>query len=227
MRLRPTLLILTLALLASSQASAQIYTCTAEDGTRVFSDQKCGPDAKVVPNISSRRAPSSSANSNAPKPTPAATRAPVVRTSPEELESLATACNAGDVKACNEWTRSGGPKQLKANEQKLEQSCETGSLEACEERYCSAGATQQCRAKVFAAAGASGGNWYLRRMGARDASGASTYFVRCLADGDLHMRDIVLTCAANAGPTRCQGPEAASAAPTMSQAAANSCQSSP
>jgi hypothetical protein len=42
-------LLLVAGLLAASAGVAQIYTCKAEDGSRVFSDQRCGDDATVVP----------------------------------------------------------------------------------------------------------------------------------------------------------------------------------
>ena len=46
----PWLIVLALVAI-STNVEAQIYTCKGKDGTRIFSDEKCGPDAKVVPNI--------------------------------------------------------------------------------------------------------------------------------------------------------------------------------
>ena len=150
-------------LLWGYQAHGQIYTCTAADGSRVFSDEKCGPDAKVVKGIETRR---KSTRSKSP---------PVPPKSPEELDQLLTACNAGDGAACMTWTKGGGPNQLKAEEKELEASCEAGSLSACEERYCRDGATAQCREHVMSLATVSGESWYLRYQRKLDAASPTTY----------------------------------------------------
>jgi hypothetical protein len=82
--------------LIASQANAQIYTCVAEDGTRVFSDEKCGPDAKVVPGITTKK-----------RTQPGESRGKPDRTvrPPEELDQLLRECNEGDMKACMDARR--------------------------------------------------------------------------------------------------------------------------
>jgi Domain of unknown function (DUF4124) len=197
-------------------ANAQIYTCTAEDGTRVFSDERCGPDAKVVPGIGTFKK-----RSNATKP--AANTAKPVPKSEAELQALSVRCDAGDTQACNEWTRSGGPAALRGQEGKLEQACEGGSLPACEERYCRDGATKECRARVRQTAQASGTHWYLRAMGTRETDGSTRYEVRCLREADLATHDIALTCGGTAGPHRCRASDAAQGFATMSEAASRVC----
>lgn len=205
-----------LALLAPAAVRAQIYTCTAPDGTRVFSDKRCGADAKVVRGIDT-----SKKRSGTTKPGPITTKAEPK--SDIELQMLSVRCDRGDAQACNEWTRSGGPASLRANERKLEQDCDAGRLAACEERYCGDGATKECRARVQQTATASGPQWYLRGTPKRQVDGSTTYAVRCLQEGDLAMQDIELSCAANAGPQRCRASDAAQGGATMSAAAAQRC----
>src|SRR5690606_23742255 len=84
----------------ATQAGAQIYTCTAEDGTRIFSDEKCGPDAKIVPGITTKRRASGAQTRQQQR----------VTLPPQELERLIGECNDGDIKACNEWTHGGRPE---------------------------------------------------------------------------------------------------------------------
>lgn len=184
------------ALLGSVAVDAQIYTCTAKDGTRIFSDERCGPDAKVVPNIStSKRPPSKSGASTArPKIEPKSTA---------ELDVLLEQCNAGDMKACNTWTRAGGPNSLKEKEQTAEKACEAGSLADCEYRYCNGALNDECRARVLQAAKVAGGNWYLRDTGQPQADGSTRYDVRCIPASARIIRDVVVTCSAKAGPDRC------------------------
>lgn len=203
-----------LALPAASPA--QIYMCTGPDGTRVYSDQRCGADAKVVPGMGSTRKRSDVTKSRG------ATVKPTVK-SASELQALSTRCDEGDAQACNEWTRSGGPALLKANEGKLEQSCQAGKLEACEERYCRDGATQDCRARVKETAPASGIDWYLRSTGTRQPDGSMQYAIRCMPAGDLAIKDVSISCAAKAGPQRCSTADGARRAATISEAAAAVC----
>jgi hypothetical protein len=175
MRLTTTKYLLLLAVVWSSPSvEAQIYTCTAPDGTRVFSDERCGPDAKIVPGITTKkRTTNTGVASSKPK------RA--VRTS-EELEQLIAQCNAGDNKACTEWTHGGGPNYLREQERKAGLACEGGSLPDCEQRYCQDGMTEECRNRVMQAASVSGDSWYLRSQRTlRD--GGSAYDVRCVSPG--------------------------------------------
>ena len=85
-------------------SEAQIYTCKGKDGSRVFSDEKCGPDAELVKGDYSK-----------PKrPPPKGTSAKPVKTRrpASELEQLMLACDGGDMKACSAWTMGGGPELL-------------------------------------------------------------------------------------------------------------------
>lgn len=180
----------------SAVVDAQIYSCRGEDGTRIFSDEKCGPDAKVVPNITT--------NKPAKKSTPTApARAKVEPKSAAELDTLLTQCNAGDMTACTTWTKSGGPGSLKEKERKSEQACEAGSLVACEERYCNGGASDECRSRVLQVAKVAGESWYLRDTGLPQADGSTRYNVRCVPQGVRIIRDITILCAAKAGPGKC------------------------
>jgi hypothetical protein len=181
------------ALQASVAIEAQIYTCTAKDGTRIFSDERCGPDAKVVPNISTNR----------PGPKATTARPKVEPKSPAELATLLQSCNAGDMAACNTWTKAGGPSSLKDKERKAEQACESGSLADCEYRYCNGGVNQECRARVLQAAKVAGDNWYLRDTGKPQPDGSTRYSVRCVPPGVRVIRDVAVICAAKAGPTKC------------------------
>lgn len=199
-------------LLWGFEAHGQIYTCTAPDGSRIFSDEKCGPDAKIVQGIETRRK-SSTSKPKAP---------PVSPKSPEELERLLAACNAGDGAACMTWTKGGGPNQLKAQEKELEASCEAGSLPACEERYCRDGATAQCRERVMSVATVSGDSWYLRYQRKPDATSPTTYEVRCIPEGSRAIRDVTIACAAVAGPERCRAGQGA-AFPRLDAAASSAC----
>src|SRR5262245_5870125 len=144
------------ALVASAPARAQIYTCTAADGSKVFSDEKCGPDAKKVtlspPQVASARpAPAKAqpkslppaekpqtaqqkAGLKPPTTTAAPTKKPVATPKqPWELEALLASCNEGNMKACSEWTHGGGTKLLREKEQQAQAQCASGSLAACEE----------------------------------------------------------------------------------------------
>jgi hypothetical protein len=206
-----TLLVLSL-LLASSQAPAQIYTCTAPDGTRVFSDKRCGDDAKLVKGITTTKRSSSTAS-----------RAPAPRKSAAELEALLKQCNAGDNTACMAWTKGGGPAELKAHEKELQAECESGSIRACEERYCRDGATRECRNRVMQLATLSGESWYLRFQQKNQADGPTTYSVRCLDTTNRSLKDVTISCAASAGPERCRSEIAEEAFPRLDAAASNTC----
>jgi Domain of unknown function (DUF4124) len=205
-------LLLTGACLMHATARAQIYTCTAEDGTRVFSDERCGPDAKVVPGVTSKKRPAASAAS--------ASRVRKVAKPPAELEQLSSRCNAGDMKACKEWTLGGGPDLLKEKERKAELDCEAGSLAACEERYCRDGVDPDCRARVLRTARLAGENWYLREEERGRSDGRTRYRVRCVPQG-ASARDITIECAPYASPDRCSIAQQRFA--RLDQAAAQSC----
>jgi Domain of unknown function (DUF4124) len=187
------------ALYVSAGLEAQIYTCTAKDGTRVFSDERCGPDAKVVPNIStSKKSPAKTTASGTATPRPK-----VEPKNTAELHDLLEKCNAGDMSACNTWTRAGGPNSLREKEQAAEKACEAGSLSDCEYRYCNGAISDECRARVLQAAKVAGENWYLRDTGKPQADGSTRYDVRCIPAGARTMRDVVMACSGKAGPNRC------------------------
>lgn len=176
---------------AWSNVHAQIYTCTAEDGTRIFSDERCGPDAKIVPGISTKK-----------RSTRSAARPERAPKEPAELEELLARCNAGDMTACKEWTHGGGPNYLREQEQKAGLACEGGSLRDCERRYCLDGMTPQCRTRVLQAAKVSGETWYLREQRPQ-ANGATAYDIRCALEGEREVRDSTVSCAGPPGPERC------------------------
>jgi hypothetical protein len=201
-------------MLVSAGARAQIYTCVAEDGSRVFSDQRCGPDAKVVPGISKGKP--------AQKAPTGARPAKVTRTR-EELDQLTEQCDAGDMKACTEWTLGGGPGLLRENERRAEAECEAGSLRACEERYCRERVDADCRSRVQRTAQLAGDTWYLREEMKRDNDGTTRYAIRCIPPDARESRDITLTCSALAGPSRCYLSDSQQGYPRLANAAAAHC----
>jgi hypothetical protein len=203
-------------LLASAGAQAQIYTCKGKDGSTVFSDQKCGPDAKVVKGSSSKKP------SNAKKPAAAPT--PRVQRSPEELDALLERCDAGDTKSCNAWTLGGGPNLLREQELKAELDCEAGSLAACEERYCREGMSDECRERVIRTARLAGDTWYVRSEDRKREDGTTRYGIRCTAKG-AKTRDITITCAGSASPNRCFLSDPQRGHPRLDSAAAAYCSS--
>lgn len=191
----PAWILLAAVLLAWSSSEAQIFECAGKDGSRVFSDKRCGPDARVVqPTLKPKKAPSTKAAS----PKPVKSRKP-----PEELEQLSLACNGGDMKACTDWTMSGGPELLRDQERKAEQECEAGSLAACEERYCREGLDADCRARVQRTARLAGDTWYLRDETRNSDTGLTKYLVRCIPEGAREFRDVLISCSGEAGPNRC------------------------
>lgn len=199
--------------LFAADVSAQIYTCTAEDGTRVFADEKCGPDAKIVPGISTKkRAKSGETGSGKPR----------VTLPPAELERLLKACNSGDMEACTEWTHGGGPNQLRQEERHAGLACESGSLEDCERRYCADGITDECRRRVLSVAKITGGTWYLRSQRPL-AQGGVSYEVRCAMEGVRDIRDVTIECTGLAGPNRCELTGASQRFARLDQAAAAYC----
>jgi hypothetical protein len=204
------------ALLAHAQAHGQIYTCTAEDGTRIFSDERCGPDAKVVPGFeTSKRAP-------AAKSTTTTTRPAKSQKSASELADLDKKCVAGETRACTEWSLGGGPNLLREQERQSELACEKGSLEACEERYCRDGIDEECRERVLLNAKITGETWYLREQHGQ-SDGSTQYRIRCLTTGSGAVRDITLVCAALAGPNRCTVSNSQQTFSRFDQAAAGMC----
>ena len=198
------------AVLLSGQVCAQIYTCVAPDGTRIFSDEKCGPDAKVVKGITSRKR---SAATPAPASQPK---------TPAELEQLLKSCNSGDEKACMSWTKGGGPAELREKEKELASGCDAGSLEDCEQRYCRDGASDECRRRVLQVASMSGETWYLRER-RQIPEGSAAYFIRCMREGSRETRDATITCAATAGPERCNVAEIKRNFPRLDLAASTYC----
>jgi Domain of unknown function (DUF4124) len=205
------------ALFWQGTAAAQVYTCIAEDGSRVFSDERCGPDAKVVPGISSKKRPPAAARP-ASKPVPE-------QKSAAELEQLMKQCDAGEVRACNQWTLGGGPALLREKERQAELECEGGSLAACEERYCREGLNADCRARVLRTAKLAGEIWYLRNEGARQPDGVTRYDIRCVPEGASQSKDITVTCASLPGPNRCYLSDPGKGFPRLDRAAAQHCAS--
>jgi hypothetical protein len=203
--------------LVYSDAQAQIYTCTAADGTRVFSDKRCGKDAKVVPGITTTKRSAAAAG--------AAVKAKSAPKTAAELEELIKLCNAGDMAACTTWTLGGGPNHLREKERKAQLGCEGGSLSDCEERYCKDGATGECRTHVLQAAKLSGKTWYLRAE-ERAADGA-IYDIRCMPDSTARTHDVAITCATVAGPARCSGALSRQGFARLDQAATNECSAMP
>jgi hypothetical protein len=133
---------------------------------------------------------------------------------------LSRSCDAGDMKACKEWTLGGGPNLLKEKERKTELDCEAGSLTACEERYCRDGVDADCRTRVLRTARLAGENWYLREEVRGLSDGSARYHVRCVPEGAA-ARDVTIQCAQQAGPDRCSSAQRSFA--RLDQAAAQSC----
>jgi hypothetical protein len=213
-----SLVLLVAGLLAATQGRAQIYTCQAPDGSRVFSDKRCGDDAKVVPGTSRSKKQSSGAGAKTKSTKPA----PVAK-SPDELDELIKSCDGGDVRACNAWTLGGGPSLLRQREQQAEHDCEGGSLSACEERYCREGMDDDCRVRVLRTARLAGDTWYLRDERYEREDARTQYAVRCFQSGSRQTRDIVLMCAAQAGPNRCYQSDPQQGFARLDKAAAKYC----
>lgn len=208
------LLILSGTLLAAS-AQAQIYTCKAADGSRVFSDRKCGADAKAVPGITTKKR--SSANAAAAK------AAKIPPKTPEELQALMKLCNAGDMKACTNWTHGGGPNSLRKREGDAQAACDKGSLPDCELRYCSDGASEECRLRVMQAAKVSGDSWYLREEAQQQDNGSMLYNIRCIRKDSMELHDVAVTCGIEMGPQRCRTTKGKPAFARLDLAASNYC----
>lgn len=208
------LLIVCGTLLAAS-AQAQIYTCKAADGSRVFSDRKCGADAKAVPGITTKKRSSAS--------DAAAKAAKVPPKTPEELRALMKLCNAGDMKACTDWTHGGGPNSLRKREGEAQAACEKGSLPDCELRYCSDGASEECRLRVMQTAKVSGDSWYLRKEAQQQDNGSTLYNIRCIHKDSMELHDGTVTCGIEMGPQRCRTEKGKPAFARLDLAASNYC----
>lgn len=210
----PAWTLLAAALLAWTSSEAQIFECAGKDGSRVFSDKRCGPDAKVVqPTVKPKRSPPKAVSAK-----PVKTRKP-----PAELEQLSLQCNGGDMKACTDWTMGGGPELLRDQEHSAEQDCEAGSLAACEERYCREGMNADCRARVQRTARLAGDTWYLRDETRDSGTGLTKYLVRCIPDGVRELRDVLVSCSGEAGPNRCYLADPQHGFPRLAPAAAAQC----
>lgn len=207
-------ILFTAALLAWTGSEAQIYECAGEDGSRVFSDKRCGPDAKVVQGIGKPKRPPPKGLSAKPVKT---------RKTAAELEQLTLQCDAGDMQACTAWTMGGGPELLRDQERKGEVDCEAGSLAACEERYCREGISADCRARVQRTARLAGDTWYLRDETRDSGSGLTKYLVRCIPEGVRESLDILVTCSNEAGPNRCYLADPQHGFARLAQAAASNC----
>jgi hypothetical protein len=212
-----SLVLLVAGLLAAAESRAQIYTCQAPDGSRVFSDKRCGDDAKVVPGTSrSKKQSSGSAAKSRQKPAP-------VAKAPDELDELIKRCDGGDVASCNAWTLGGGPSLLRQREGQAEHDCEGGSLSACEERYCREGMDEDCRSRVLRTARLAGDSWYLRDEQYQREDARTKYAIRCFQANSRQTRDIVLMCAAQAGPNRCYRSDPQQGFARLDKAAAKYC----
>lgn len=210
-------ILLVVGLLVAADGSAQIYTCKAPDGSRVFSDERCGDDAQVVPGTTrSKKASPSTAAKPKPKVAPVAKPA-------DELDALMNRCDAGEVTSCNAWTLGGGPSLLRQREEQAEIACEDGSLSACEERYCRDGMDDDCRARVLRTARMAGETWYLRDERYQRDEGRTEYAVRCFEKGSRKTRDITLMCSALAGPNRCHQGDPQQGVARLDAAAAKYC----
>ena len=207
------LAVLSVALLVCASSQAQIYECAGKDGSRVFSDKRCGPDAKVVQQTRPKQ----------PPPKAAAAKPVKTRKTAAELEELTRQCDEGDMKACTAWTMGGGPEMLRDQERKTEQDCEAGSLAACEQRYCREGITADCRARVQRTARLAGDTWYLREETRAATGGVTKYLVRCIPEGAREARDILVNCSGEAGPSRCYLGDPQRGFPRLAPAAASYC----
>jgi hypothetical protein len=218
----PAWILLAAALLVGASSEAQIYECAGKDGSRVFSDKRCGPDAKIVqPALKPKRAAApGSAATPAPKPVK-------TRKSAAELQQLIEQCDAGDDKACTAWTMGGGPELLRDEERKAEVDCEAGSLAACEQRYCREGMTADCRSRVQRTARLAGDTWYLRSETREPGSGFTKYLVRCTSESANAAADVIVTCAGEAGPNRCYLADPQKGYQRLAQAAAAQCSRRP
>ncbi len=207
------------ALLAWTGSEAQIYTCKGKDGSRIFSDKKCGPDAEVFKQDYSKpkRPPPKGTSAK-----PAKTRRPA-----SELEQLMLECDGGDMKACSAWTMGGGPELLRDRERKSEQECEEGSLAACEERYCREAIDDDCRARVQRTARLAGETWYMREETRDPEAGVTKYLVRCIPPDVQQPNDIIVTCSSLAGPNRCYFADPQRGFPRLAAAAQNQCARAP
>lgn len=209
--------LLTLGLLCCLPAQAQIYSCEGPDGTRVFSDRKCGPNAKAVAGIATRKRPATgTAKSRATAPQPQPKTA-------AELQDLMSQCNAGDIKACTAWTHGGGPNDLRERERQAEADCDEGMLAACEVRYCSDGATEECRLRVMQSAKVSGDTWYLREDAEQQDDGSILYKVRCVLKDVIRIRDTTIACSIDPGPRRCSPSDSKARFARLDLAAAGYC----
>jgi hypothetical protein len=214
----PAWILLAAALLVCASSEAQIYECAGKDGSRVFSDKRCGPDAKVV---------QQTAKPKRPPPKGVAAKPVKTRKTADELEQLTLQCDGGDMKACTEWTMGGGPELLRDQEHKSEMDCEAGSLAACEDRYCREGIDADCRARVQRTARLAGDTWYLRDENREPGSGLTKYVVRCIPPGVRELRDILVTCSSESGPNRCYLSDPLHGFPRLAPAAAAHCARQP
>lgn len=216
----PRHLLLIGLLCACLPAQAQIYACEGPGGTRIFSDQKCGADAKPVHGIATKKRATGKAAA-----TPKAAKTPPKSTA--ELQELMAQCKAGDVKACTAWTHGGGPNDLREQEKQAQLACDGGSLHACEMRYCSDGATEECRTRVMQSAKVSGDTWYLREDAQQQDDGSIQYKVRCVLKEVIEIRDTTIACSIHPGPQRCRSDQSPASFARLDLAAAGFCAADP
>jgi hypothetical protein len=202
-------------LILCTDVQAQIYSCRAPDGTRVFSDRRCGPDAKVVAGVNSKKRLVTGKD--------VASRSAATPTSAAELEALLSRCDDGDTAACNAWTRNGGPNHLREKERQNQLACSAGTLAACEERYCLDGAGTQCRTAVLKTAKRAGDTWYLRDQKKATGDDATHYALRCIWRDVRETRDVDVTCLAASGLQRCSAAGGQRAFDTLESVAASVC----
>jgi hypothetical protein len=215
--LHPRTLLLMSLLCCGVTAQAQIYSCEGPNGTRVFSDQKCGTDAKQVQGIATKKRATNRAAKAAKTPPKSAA----------ELQDLMAQCKTGDVKACTVWTHGGGPNDLREQERHAQVACDEGSLQACEVRYCSDGATEECRTRVMQSAKVSGDTWYLRENAQQQDDGSILYKVRCVLKDVIEIRDTTIACSIDPGPQRCRTAKSQASFARLDLAAAGFCSVNP
>ena len=174
------------SLLSLQTAAAAIYTCTAKDGSRIFSDEKCGPDAKLVGGITTETPPTEP---------------------PETIDTLSgnaegiTHFSPQTAQSCSSSTDECNNRGARVITGKA--ACANGSLPDCEEQYCRNGITGECRRHILNVAQISGDEWYLRQQGPVQSDGAIKYYVRCFGEDQREIRDLTITCSAITGPNRC------------------------
>jgi Domain of unknown function (DUF4124) len=169
-------------------AQAAIFSCKGADGSRVFSDTPCedakkaSEDAKQAGEAAKSAGPTgveakqprgtASSNSNEPanQPVPSAS---------VELKQAQTRCREGHKTACEDASRLEKHNEALLREQ-LQRGCDRGSATECEELYCRAGISKQCRDAMTQTGALVGSNWYIRKQPAPVRAQGSTEYVHAV-----------------------------------------------